>query len=64
MFACKAGTYLSEAPFRCPTLGRLLALTANIRQGWKELPGTNALADYEKALLTAVKSKKFYNIHW
>ncbi len=33
------------------------ALSANIRLGWKGLPGTNTLADYE--LLFA---KKFYNI--
>ncbi len=37
-------------------LGRLLALIANIILGWKGLPGTNALAYYEKAQLTAVKS--------
>ncbi len=32
------------------------ALPANIRLGWKGLPGTNALAYYEKSSLTAVKS--------
>ncbi len=31
-----------------------------IRVGWKGLPGTNALAYYEKPLHSAVK--KFYNI--
>jgi hypothetical protein len=31
-----------------PLLGRLLALHANIRLSWKGLPGTNALAYYEK----------------
>jgi hypothetical protein len=31
-------------------------LSANIRLGWKGLPGTNALAYCAKALLTAVKS--------
>ncbi len=36
------------------------ALPANIRQCLKSLPGTNTLAYYERALLTAVK--KFYNI--
>ncbi len=37
-------------------LGWHLALPANIRPGWKGLPGTNALAYYEKVKLTAVKS--------
>jgi hypothetical protein len=37
MFAGKAITYPSEAP----TLGRLLALLANVRLGWKSLPETN-----------------------
>jgi hypothetical protein len=32
------------------------ALPANIRLCWKGLPGTNALAYYEKSLHTAVKS--------
>ncbi len=36
-------------------IGRLLALPANIRLGWKGLPGINALAYYEKSSLTAVK---------
>ncbi len=36
--------------------GRLLALSANIRLGWKGLPGTSALAYDEKAEHTAVKS--------
>jgi hypothetical protein len=31
---------------------------ANIRQGWKGLPGTNPLAYYEKVKFTAVKSFK------
>jgi hypothetical protein len=39
-----------------PLYGRLLALPTNIRLGWKGLPETNALAYYEKAQLTAVKS--------
>jgi hypothetical protein len=29
--------------------GRLLILTTNIRLDWKGLPGTNALAYYEKS---------------
>jgi hypothetical protein len=44
-----AGAYLSEALFRCSTLSSLLALSANIRLGWKSLPGTKALAYYEKS---------------
>jgi hypothetical protein len=31
MFAGKARAYPREAPFRCSTLGRLLALSTNIR---------------------------------
>ncbi len=49
MFAGKAGAYPSEAPFR------LLASPTNIRLGWKGMPGTNTLAYYGKASLTAVK---------
>jgi hypothetical protein len=33
-----------------------MASPTNIRLGWKGLPGTNALAYYEKSQLTAVKS--------
>ncbi len=33
-----------------------LALPANIQLGWKGLPGTNALAYYEKSELMSVKS--------
>ncbi len=52
--------HLSDAPFK----GRLLALSKNIRLVWKDLPGTNALAYYEKSELMAVKRgcKKLYNI--
>jgi hypothetical protein len=32
-----------------PLLGRLMALPTNTRLGWKGLPGTNALAYYEKS---------------
>ena len=39
-----------------PLYGRLLASPTNISVGWKGLLGTNALAYYEKSLLTAVKS--------
>jgi hypothetical protein len=49
MFLGKAGAYLSEAPFRCSTLGRLLASPENIRKKLekKSLAGTNTLAYYE-----------------
>jgi len=30
-------------------MGKLLVLATNIRLGWKSLPGTNALAYYEKS---------------
>jgi hypothetical protein len=56
MSAGEAGAYPSEAPFRCSTLGSLLALPTNIRLGWKGLPGTNALAYYKNSGCTAVKS--------
>ncbi len=36
--------------------GRILASLTNFRLGWKGLPGTNALAYYEKVQLTALKS--------
>jgi len=39
-----------------PLKGRRLALPTNNRLGWKSLPGTNTLAYYEKAQLTAGKS--------
>jgi len=51
-----AGAYPPKAPFRCSTLGKAPALPSNVRLGWKNLPGTNALAYYEKAYLTALKS--------
>ncbi len=44
--------HLSGAPLK----GRFLALPANIRLGWKGLPGTNVLAYNKKLYLTAVKS--------
>ncbi len=39
-----------------PLLGKLLALPTNIILGWKSLPGTNTLAQYENSYITAVKS--------
>jgi hypothetical protein len=35
--------------------GRYMAIPANIRLGWKGLPGTNAPAFYEKSKFTTVK---------
>jgi hypothetical protein len=41
------------------SLGQALALPANIRLGWKGLPGTNTLAYYKNPQIT---DKTFYNI--
>ncbi len=38
-----AGPYRSESPLDAPLLGRLLALSTNIRLGWKGLPGKNSI---------------------
>jgi hypothetical protein len=43
MFAGKARAYHSEAAFRYALLGKLQALVADIKQGWKDLPGINTL---------------------
>jgi hypothetical protein len=62
MFAGKArstewaGAYHRVEHLKGASLGYASALPANIRLGWKGLPGTNALAYYEKAYLTSVKS--------
>jgi hypothetical protein len=45
LFVSKARAYLSGATLRL--LGKPLALSTNIRQGWKGLPGTNTHAYYE-----------------
>ncbi len=51
----KSGTfYLKVASLR-----QALALLANIRQGWKSLPGTDTLAYHEDSRIT---DKKVYNI--
>jgi hypothetical protein len=42
MFAGKVGAYPRVEHLSAP------ALPANIRLGWKGLPGTHALTDYEK----------------
>jgi hypothetical protein len=47
MFAGKAGAYPRVEHLK--GLPALSALPANIRLGWKGLPGTNALAYYEKS---------------
>jgi hypothetical protein len=44
--------HLSGAPLQ----GMLLALPANIRLGWKYLPGANILAYYKNPQITTVKS--------
>ena len=41
---------------KCRPIGLTLALSSNIRLGWKALPGTNTLAYYENSQITAVKS--------
>ncbi len=39
-----------------PLLGRLLALSTNIRLDWEGLPGTNTPAYYKNSLVKDVKS--------
>jgi hypothetical protein len=39
-----------------PLKGRALALTKNIRLGWKGLPGAYTLAYYENPLNTSIKN--------
>jgi hypothetical protein len=51
MFVGEAGAYPRVEHLK----GRLLASPINIRLGWKGLAGTNSLAYYENAQLTAVK---------
>jgi hypothetical protein len=58
MFTGKARAYLIEAISAAPLLVRLLALPTNIRQGWKGLPGKNALAYSEYSYITDIKSFK------
>jgi hypothetical protein len=38
-----AGPYRSELPLDAPLLGRLLALSTDIRLGYKEMPGKNSI---------------------
>ncbi len=49
MFAGKAGVTRVKLLSGAPLFGRLLALPANIRLGWKCLPGINTLAYYENS---------------
>jgi len=43
MFSNRARTYLIGAHRRAPLKGRLLALSTNIRLGWKSMSGTNTI---------------------
>ncbi len=54
MFVDKAGAYLSGAAEI--NLGKLLALSANIRLGCKCLPVTNTQTFYENSQITDAKS--------
>jgi hypothetical protein len=56
MFVSKAGTYPSEAPFRCSTLLVPGLTHTTIGPGWKGLPGTNTLAYYGNPYITAAIS--------
>jgi hypothetical protein len=47
----KAGAYQSGA-----TYSNLLALPTNIKLGWKWMAETNALAYYDSATVTSIKS--------
>jgi len=44
MFVCEPGAYPRVEHLKGASLRKALALPANIRQGWKSLPGTNTLA--------------------
>jgi hypothetical protein len=41
---------------KAPLTSRFLALSTNMRLGWKGLPGPNTLAYYENPYITDVKS--------
>jgi hypothetical protein len=56
MIANKADAYPRVELLKGASLGQAPALPANIRLGWKNLPGTNALAYYQNSQITAVKS--------
>ncbi len=42
------------------SIGKLLALPANIRLGWKQIAVTNTLAYYDAATITAFKLSGVY----
>jgi hypothetical protein len=46
MFAAKAGANPRLENLKIASHRQVLAITANIRLGWKGLPGTNTLAYY------------------
>jgi hypothetical protein len=56
MFASKARSYPSWGFLCTAYLGRLLALLANIRPGWNDLPDTNTIVYYEYSLDTKTVS--------
>ncbi len=51
--------YLEWGSWKSASLGYTLACHANIRLGWKSLPGTNTLAYYK---IVNCGQEKFYNI--
>ncbi len=46
------GAYPRLEHLKGASLRKAVALPANIREGWKYLPGTNTLAYYEKRFIT------------
>jgi hypothetical protein len=56
----RQGAYTRVEHLKGPSFRSALALFANIRLGWKGLPGTNTLAHYEKSVNYGCK--KFYRI--
>ncbi len=52
----RPGAHPRVEHLKCSSLRKALALPANIRLGWKGLPGTNTLAYYENPQITTVKS--------
>ncbi len=52
----RPGAYPRVEHLEGASLGKALALPANIRLGWKDSPRTNILAYYENPYITAVKS--------
>jgi hypothetical protein len=56
MFTSKAVAYSSKANVCASLYGRLVALLAKIRLGYKGLPGTNTLAYEENLSIMPVES--------